>query len=291
MIIRVIFSLPILLYSNIAYSYDSQYLYEHAEEIDACKQAISTRVNLEKQCTDKFSQMALGFYYETGSNGFPVDCSQQIKWYQRAYDNGSIEVSNNLAKVYMNTECPAKNIQKAHSILSTGAEKGNMVSQHNLALFYFKGIDGNIDYPKALSWYTKAADSGNFDSMYNLSKMYSNGYGTDIDYKKSFELVHKIASHTDGIFELEKLSEVIVESNFDVGFMYHNGIGAEKNEQRAFHWFLKSAKKKHPLGMYYTGLYYLNGIAVKKDETKAREFLTKSAELGIVGAKEKLISM
>src|SRR5207253_2872827 len=64
------------------------------------------------------------------------------------------------------------------------------------------------------------------------------------------------------------------KAQFGLGYCYFNGIGTDKNEKKAFEWYLKSAIAGCGEGQCNLGWYcYLNGIGTDKDEKKAFEWL------------------
>src|SRR6185312_3903200 len=67
---------------------------------------------------------------------------------------------------------------------------------------------------------------------------------------------------------------------FWLGYCYEYGIGVEKDKNKAFIHYQKSAEMNHPNGMYQVGCYYYLGIGVEKDNHKAFMYYLKSAEAG-----------
>ena len=78
---------------------------------------------------------------------------------------------------------------------------------------------------------------------------------------------------------------------FALVLMYLNGIGVEKDEEKAFVWCEKSAKQNFVLAQFRLALMYLNGVGVEKDEEKAFEWYEKSAKLNYTPAQNKLAGM
>jgi len=71
------------------------------------------------------------------------------------------------------------------------------------------------------------------------------------------------------------------EAQYFTGMFYNNGIGVEKNYQKAFGWFNKSTLSGHPLGAYKLGCYFsgqFNAIPVDKD--KALQYKLIAAKAG-----------
>ncbi|RIB20922.1 hypothetical protein C2G38_2244267, partial [Gigaspora rosea] len=69
---------------------------------------------------------------------------------------------------------------------------------------------------------------------------------------------------------------------YNVGFCYENGMGIEKDENKAFIYYQKSAEMGSADGTYGVGYCYENGIGIKKDVYKEFIYYQKSAEMGQV---------
>ncbi len=69
-----------------------------------------------------------------------------------------------------------------------------------------------------------------------------------------------------------------------LGEMYLDGIGVEKDAQKAFFWLSKAAKRNDPQAQYLLGSMYENGIYVTADMQRAVKWYTESAKQGDVMA-------
>ena len=78
------------------------------------------------------------------------------------------------------------------------------------------------------------------------------------------------------------------DAQYEVGNCYLNGIEVEKDEKRAYQWFLKSAQHNNMYGLNGVGSCYRFGRGVKQDLNIAIEWYLKSAELGCVFAMNNL---
>ena len=54
-----------------------------------------------------------------------------------------------------------------------------------------------------------------------------------------------------------------------LGAMYLEGTGVEKDEKSAFYWFRKSAEQENAFGRYNLARCYENGQGVEKDDCAA----------------------
>ena len=58
-----------------------------------------------------------------------------------------------------------------------------------------------------------------------------------------------------------------------VGYYYENGIGVEKDKNKAFEYYYKAAEMGDVKRMNKVGYYYENGIGVENDKKKALRIL------------------
>jgi TPR repeat protein len=71
------------------------------------------------------------------------------------------------------------------------------------------------------------------------------------------------------------------EAQYFTGMFYNNGIGIEKDYQKAFQWFKKSNLSGHPLGAYKLGCYFSGQFNVTPiDKDKALQYKLFSAKAG-----------
>ncbi len=69
-----------------------------------------------------------------------------------------------------------------------------------------------------------------------------------------------------------------------LGFMYSYGYGVEKDYEKALEWTRKAAEQGYAKAQYNLGLMYRNGEGVEKDDEKALEWYRKAADLGYAAA-------
>ena len=77
----------------------------------------------------------------------------------------------------------------------------------------------------------------------------------------------------------------------ELGDIYYNGTGVEKDYHKAVEWYQKSAIKRNAKAQCNLGYMYENGFGVEKDYQKAVEWYQKSANLGCANAQNNLGSM
>ena len=93
----------------------------------------------------------------------------------------------------------------------------------------------------------------------------------------------------DSVDELRKKAEAgDANAQFNLGWMYENGDGVQKDSTEAAKWFLKSAEQGNAAAQNNIGMMYAHGDGVLKDTTEGAKWLRKSAEQGIAGAQARL---
>lgn len=70
------------------------------------------------------------------------------------------------------------------------------------------------------------------------------------------------------------------DAQYDVGLMYANGLGVEKNLQHAVYWIQKAAEKGLSNAQYLLGTRYASGVGVGEDQFAALVWLQKAAAQG-----------
>ena len=70
------------------------------------------------------------------------------------------------------------------------------------------------------------------------------------------------------------------EGQFRLGFCYEFGLGTMKDFEKAFYWYTKSAEQGNSFAQCKLGMFYFNGYGTKKDLKKAFHWSSKSAEQG-----------
>jgi len=96
------------------------------------------------------------------------------------------------------------------------------------------------------------------------------------DYQKAFRLNESLAEQGDA------------SAQFNLGWIYHKGLGVTEDDAKAVHWFLKAAEQGFYAAQYNLGRKYQNGEGVPKDDAQAFYWYSKAAEQGISQAQANL---
>jgi len=110
--------------------------------------------------------------------------------------------------------------------------------------------------------------------------------------KTDSDVVQEILQKNQSQFTYEAFFELAKSGDIDaqtlLGEMYLDGIGVEKDPQKAFFWLSKAAKKEDPQAQYLLGTMYENGIYVSTDMHRAVKWYKEAALQGDVMAQYNL---
>ena len=103
-----------------------------------------------------------------------------------------------------------------------------------------------------------------------------------------FSLFFTNISHAEVSEKNYLVSKTDAEKKYELGMMYSNGLGSEKDDKKAFEWINKAAEQNNADAQYFLGSMYQSGEGVAKNKRKALEWFNKSAQQGNEKAIEEL---
>ena len=147
------------------------------------------------------------------------------------------------------------------------------------------------DYEKAEQLLIAEADSGNVLAVHDLGKLYSTEKLCENDEAKSYKYYEEalqgfteIEPNADFMFPYESDYQKPVDMRsyirYRIGKMHCYGLGTQQDYEKAFEWFLKSAKEGNKFAQYSMGNLYYYGNGTDKDLSQAFQWYMKSAEQG-----------
>lgn len=155
------------------------------------------------------------------------------------------------------------------------AEQGDVEAQYKIGLYYENKTPKN--YPEAIKWYRLAAEKGHADAQYHLACCYYQYEVVDL-YRKSAEQGYPEAQY--------RLAQCLANSSFS--FETTKSDKWEKNEAKAFKWYLKAAEQGYADAQSKVGDYYYDGIHLKENYDEAFKWYSKAAEQGCIDAQRGL---
>lgn len=197
---------------------------------------------------------------------------------------------------------------KAFKWLSKGTAKKHAPSEAALGFMYFNGFACDKDITQARKLYEQSAAGGAHQGYNNLAHLYRYGLGgLEKDVPKAVELLEK-AAKLGNEFAVNSLAKIYMgnelgapdtekilqwlrfgaDRNYrgclsDLGYAYQNGIGVEKNTQKAITLYQKSIDQGSAGAKSNLGYLYLMGEDVAKDYPRAMKLFQEAAEENDIG--------
>lgn len=191
---------------------------------------------------------------------------QALPYIQKAAALDDLKSIMRLSDFYLDGQFVKQDISKGLKWQTKAAEMGDKDAQFNLALIYHKGHYGvPCDIQKAIYWYEKAAAQNEIDSITNLGTILMCSKNKS-EQERAFQLLNKA-------YEAGDTHAVI-----NIGNCYKEGIGVEKNSQKALACYEQAFKKGVKEAAYNLYLFYTDGIAIPPDPQKAADWKQRDLE-------------
>ena len=219
------------------------------------------------------------------------DSDAAILWYRKASKQDLL-----LAQVALGRLCGKQaGMEKdealageAYRWLMKAAVRGDPAAFNGLGVLYMNGLGVPFDLAKAKEWLQKSADKGYVPGQANLGQWYCMGPGVAAGNIHSLDMLNKSAKlpekqepadYAEGYKWIRLAADQGLEdAQTNLVMFYLNGIGVEKNLEKAVFWAKKLAKSGEAFAQLNFGFMYLNGTGVKQDHTKGYEWVKKSAK-------------
>ena len=206
----------------------------------------------------------VGDHYRYGY-GVAPDPKVALSWYEKAAAKKSWSAMMNIARMLSAGDEIAKDEEaatewavKAVAELKPLAENGLAEAQRALADCYATGLGVEKSTEKAGKYYAEAYEGRDWLAAARLARYYASGEGVDRDEKKSLTLLQKAADRNSG------------EALGLLGQCYENAeLGLQGDCNKAFELYRRAASEGNVCGMYNVGRCYENGIGVQRDREKA----------------------
>ncbi|PWA01030.1 hypothetical protein BB558_002888 [Smittium angustum] len=150
---------------------------------------------------------------------------------------------------------------------------------------YEFGLGVECDFAESERIYKPAALRGNALAQSRLSFLKKYGRpGVRIDRSKADEWMNKVRENTtsSAVDWLIKAAETynMPEAQYALGLCYHDGVGVDIDEKRAFDLYYKSARQGNPRGQGILGYCYGEGFGVKQNKMEAVKWYILAANQG-----------
>lgn len=201
-------------------------------------------------------------------------------WYSRAYACGKREAGLALARFCL---APGENrdLKKAEKLLTEYVSEDNHWEDQNeacllLGQMYEGKMEGmaGADWDKAVEYYERGTALGNEACKERLGYLYFEGEEVLQDYNRAFLLLEECREKGG------------LKDSLPLAFLYQNGYGCEKNEEKAAELYLEAAKKEKNKDAYYElGRLYEKGEQIPQDLEQAVDYYRQAALYGHDGAR------
>lgn len=195
--------------------------------------------------------------------------------------------------------------------LQKAAEQNCAEAQYWLARCYKDGIGCQVDHQMAFDWFSKAAEQDFAEAQYWLACCYLEGEGVDHSDEQALIWLTRVVKQTDVYFDSlnEKSTEVstnafprrlkltdtegkdysqgYAEAYLILGDMYAQGLGCERNDDIAIHWYEQAESHGVALNSeanFLLALRYLEGNGVEKDYDRGQDYLMLAIQADHKGA-------
>ena len=117
------------------------------------------------------------------------------------------------------------------------------------------------------------AFEGNHKAQHDLGIIYAAGHGdVPVDYQRAL-IYFRYASYGD-----------IPNARYNLGVLYHQGLGTDQNLAAALGWYHAAADLGHPDAMYNLGIANIEGIGTSYQPQKAALYFRDAANNGVMEA-------
>jgi TPR repeat protein len=127
--------------------------------------------------------------------------------------------------------------------------------------------------PDMIRQIEEQAFNGVPEAQHDLAAVYTAGHGgVEPDYSRAAYWFRQAAEQGVG------------NARYNLGVLYHQGLGMEKNLEEAIYWYTAAAEAGHPEAQYNLGIAYIEGIGVEYNPAQAAVYFENAAANGVMEA-------
>lgn len=194
-----------------------------------------------------------------------------------------------MGEIYAEGKGVAADLNRAVQHYTQSAEQGYAAAQAKLGQLYAVGNGVAQDFRAAAEWLGKAAEQQENQPENLLEKAQT--HTQTGDYADALAIYRELAQQTHA------------EAQFQLGELYHKGLGVDLNTRRAADWYFQAATQGHLDALHHLkdlaeqgdasiqydlARLYALGLGVSRDDAAAAEWFTQSAEQKHTPAQAKL---
>ena len=205
------------------------------------------------------AQLVLGIMHEQGI-GVALNDTRSAYWWQRALDNGYVDIAKALGSMYMSGRGGPLDYKKGMELYLLAAEHGNPHAIKFIALGYKRGLGLPQDDEKAAAWRAKAASLAGADA--------------DVVFLDSMQSKETELQGEEEIFAefLRQANQGNARGFFYVSVAYTSGTGVARNYIKAEKWAREAAELGLTSGIRHLGLFHQLGQGLPKNRIEAQKW-------------------
>ncbi len=205
------------------------------------------------------AQLILGGMHEHGM-GVALNDTRSAYWWQRALDNGYIDIAKGLGSMYMSGRGVPLDYERGMELYLFAAENGHPHAIKFVALGYKRGLGLPQDDEKAAEWAAKAAalDGPNADVVF-------------LDSMQSKETELQTEEQMFAEF-LRQANQGNARGFYYVSVAYTSGTGVARNYVEAEKWAREAAERGLTSGIRHLGLFHQLGQGMPIDRVEAQKW-------------------
>ena len=134
-------------------------------------------------------------------------------------------------------------------------------------------IKPDTKLPAVIAKIQKKAFAGLPEAQHDLAAIYTAGHGgVPVDYARAAQWFREAGVNG------------IANARYNLGVLYHQGLGVERDVGKAIQWYRAAAVMDHPEAQYNLGIAYIEGIGTEYDPRKAAGYFERAARGGVLEA-------
>lgn len=210
------------------------------------------------------AQVALGGRFARGE-GLAQDWYLACQWYQKAAEQGNAEAQCALGICFSEGFGVKRDLAKAFVYFEMAAIQEDAKAQWNLGELYAQGLPGvAADTKQATLLCKRAAQAGFAPAQATLGTLFA-----------------RAEKHERAVFWWEKAAEQgDLEAKFNLANACLKGVGAAKNDARAWDLIMSAAQSGLPAAQARLGLAYATGEGMVQDLIESAKWFCLAADLG-----------
>ena len=282
-----------------------------------CYETGYVKIDIQKaiECYAKASDLGVAaaarslgelYYFNTPIEDSEIEnVKNALKYYERAFYLGDIEVAKKIGFIYLNNE-ELKDVPKAIEWYEKGLSLGEYSLNFDLAYVYLNDRFVPHDYEKGLAYLADGVKHNDPESLYMQARVYEEGlYGIEPDEKKYVYYLKRAARlcQDDALLDLgyyyykkgkyDDALDCFAECELDaVGLYWAIATICEEKKgdyQNALRYYQMAAEMDFPDAIERLAEAYLGDeLGLEKDEKTALKLFRRAAKLGNAAAEYNL---